>query len=361
MMARFDEILRDCTKLGTKIPTDQYLPIGNYPIIDQGQTEIAGYYNNKNGLFEDVPAIIFGDHTRAVKYVDKPCFLGADGVKLLCPVNKQANVKYLYYQLQNADIPNTGYNRHFKWVKELDFIIPNPEEQEKVVATLDQVTTLISLRKKQLAKLDELIKARFVEMIQDEPHSYIRLKDIVEADRIITYGLVKPGASVSGGIPIIKVKDFPNGTILHTDFLYADRNLESKYARSRVKTGDLLYSIRGTVGRTAFVPSTLEGANITQDTARLSVDRSRFHPQYVKYALNYSSVVCEIEKHIKGVAMRGISLSDLREIEIPVTSFNIQNQFGQFVEQTDKSKLSVQNSLDQLETLKKALMQKYFG
>ena len=79
-MASFDEVLKDCTKLGTKIPTSEYLESGKYPIIDQGQNDIAGYYDSDDGLFEDVPTIVFGDHTRVVKYVDKPCFLGADGV-----------------------------------------------------------------------------------------------------------------------------------------------------------------------------------------------------------------------------------------------------------------------------------------
>lgn len=163
-MASFDEVLKDCTKLGTKIPTSEYLESGKYPIIDQGQNDIAGYYDSDDGLFEDVPTIVFGDHTRVVKYVDKPCFLGADGVKLLCPLDKDINCKYLFYQLSCADIPNTGYNRHFKWVKALDFKIPSSDEQNHVVEVLDKVTELISLRKQQLAKLDELVKARFVEM-----------------------------------------------------------------------------------------------------------------------------------------------------------------------------------------------------
>lgn len=166
-MASFDEVLKDCTKLGTKIPTSEYLESGKYPIIDQGQNDIAGYYDSDDGLFEDVPTIVFGDHTRVVKYVDKPCFLGADGVKLLCPLDKDINCKYLFYQLSCADIPNTGYNRHFKWVKALDFKIPSSDEQNHVVEVLDKVTELISLRKQQLFKLDELVKARFVEMFGD--------------------------------------------------------------------------------------------------------------------------------------------------------------------------------------------------
>ena len=118
-MEAFNDIFEDCTSQGTKIPKDEYLSEGKNIIIDQGQNIVAGYTELEDGLFKNVPAIIFGDHTRIIKYVDKPFFLGADGVKLLKSKKKDANYKYLYYALKNAKIPDTGYNRHFKWLKEL--------------------------------------------------------------------------------------------------------------------------------------------------------------------------------------------------------------------------------------------------
>ena len=121
-MARFTDIFFDVTKEARKIPKEDYLPVGTYPIIDQGQKYIAGYTDESEGLFVDVPAIIFGDHTRIIKYVDSPCYLGADGVKLLRATVPNANYKYLYYALSHARIPDTGYNRHFKWLKEIEII-----------------------------------------------------------------------------------------------------------------------------------------------------------------------------------------------------------------------------------------------
>ena len=78
----FDEIFVDMTRFGTKIPTSEYNDIGKYIIVDQSQNQVAGYTDNEQGLFNDLPAIIFGDHTRVIKYVDKPFFLGADGTKI---------------------------------------------------------------------------------------------------------------------------------------------------------------------------------------------------------------------------------------------------------------------------------------
>lgn len=167
MIKSFDEVFEDVTKLGVKIKTDEYHPIGKYQIIDQGQEAVAGYSDLEDGVFENVPAIVFGDHTRIVKYVDQPFFLGADGVKVLRSRFKDANYRYLYYALKSVKIPNTGYNRHFKWLKEAKIYYPNSEEQSKIVLILDGISSVIEHRQRQLQKLDELVKARFVELFGD--------------------------------------------------------------------------------------------------------------------------------------------------------------------------------------------------
>ena len=109
-----------------------------------------------------MPAIVFGDHTRIVKYVDQPFFLGADGVKVLRSRFKDANYRYLYYALKSVKISNTGYNRHLKWLKEAKIYYPNSEEQSKIVSILDGISSVIEHRQQELQKLDELVKARFV-------------------------------------------------------------------------------------------------------------------------------------------------------------------------------------------------------
>lgn len=93
-----------------------YLPSGLHPIIDQGQQLIAGYSNDEDGMFTDVPAIVFGDHTRCIKYVEEPFFAGADGVKILKP-RLSDNARYWYYALNGLKLEDLGYSRHFKLLK----------------------------------------------------------------------------------------------------------------------------------------------------------------------------------------------------------------------------------------------------
>ena len=167
-MLNFNDIFVDDTKYGMKIPKEKYLSVGLYPVIDQSKEQIAGYTDESEGIYCDVPAIIFGDHTRIIKYIDVPFFLGADGTKLLkIKDNTAFNCKYLYYALSNAKIPNTGYNRHFKWLKELSFNIPSIEKQREIADLMDIIVNLENLRKKQLEKLELFVKSRFIEMFGD--------------------------------------------------------------------------------------------------------------------------------------------------------------------------------------------------
>ena len=365
-MASFDEVLKDCTKLGTKIPTSEYLESGKYPIIDQGQNDIAGYYDSDDGLFEDVPTIVFGDHTRVVKYVDKPCFLGADGVKLLCPLDKDINCKYLFYQLSCADIPNTGYNRHFKWVKALDFKIPSSDEQNHVVEVLDKVTELISLRKQQLFKLDELVKARFVEMFGDPVYNEMhwetkRLIDICRT--IVDCPHSTPHYTTKDtGYKCIRTSAVKKNKILWEEVeCISKQEYEERIKRKRPEKGDVIYTREGAILGIAAVIDRDYNVALGQRSMLLSPDIYKCTPCFLSMAMNFDSFLGKALGGVSGSASPHINVGDIKALEIIAPPSEIQNQFSTFVEQVDQQKQTVQQSLEKLELLKKALMQEYFG
>jgi len=163
-MLAFDDAIKDVTKVATKIKKEDYLPHGKYQIIDQGKEYSSGYTNNSNGLYSDVPAIVFGDHTRILKYIDKPLFLGADGVKLLKTRSNDLNTKFAYYYLLSCHVIDTGYNRHFKWLREFKIPLPTISAQQKIVDVFDYASALIEKRKAQIERLDLLIKSKFIEL-----------------------------------------------------------------------------------------------------------------------------------------------------------------------------------------------------
>lgn len=162
----FSDIFIDDTKNVKRINSDEYLTKGNISVIDQGKELIAGYISDDvdNICFDT--RIIFGDHTRIFKYIDFPFVCGADGTKILKIIDpSKIDYKYMYYYLLSSNIPNTGYNRHFKWVKELKFKPENIEKQKIIAKKLDKVNDLINCKKKEIEKCNNLIKSQFVKEV----------------------------------------------------------------------------------------------------------------------------------------------------------------------------------------------------
>ena len=167
------------------------------------------------------------------------------------------------------------------------------------------------------------------------------LNDLIKTGRPITYGILKPGTGFQGGIPVVKVKDMQNGIIDESDLLLTSPEIDTQYQRSKLCKGDLLISIRGSVGRMAIVPESLEGANITQDTARLTIDES-YNSVYVRGVLESAPLQIEMERNIRGVAVKGINIGFLRELQIPICDRGLQDRLARVYEQTDKSKFTFQ-------------------
>ncbi len=359
-MAVFTDVFEDVTKKGRKISTSDYHDSGLHPIIDQGQSAIAGYSDEEDGLFMEVPAIIFGDHTRVLKYVDTPCFLGADGVKLLKAKIVNPNYKYLYYVLSNANIPNTGYNRHFKWLKEVNIPLPNADEQKKIVDTLDKISELISLRKEQLAKLDQLVKARFVEMFGDPvSNSYdlpeATLPDLGKFGRGVSKHRPRNDIRLLGGkYPLIQTGDVANAGLYITSYSNTYSELGLKQSKMWDK-GTLCITIAANIAKTAILafdacfPDSIVGFAANERTNNF----------FIHFWFSFFQAI--LESQAPESAQKNINLKILSELKVIVPPKKKQDEFASFVEITVKSKLTIQQSLDKLETLKKSLMQEYFG
>jgi type I restriction enzyme S subunit len=145
----FDYIFNRIPSKKYQIKSDEYLTKGKYPVVDQGKSKIIAYSNNKNKLFTNGDIIIFGDHTRILKYIDFNFIVGADGTQLI-KTKKTFNTKFFYYQTLKSKIPNTGYNRHFKFIKDMLFTIPTPKEQQKIANTLSTLDNLIEAQNQQI-------------------------------------------------------------------------------------------------------------------------------------------------------------------------------------------------------------------
>lgn len=337
----FEAIVLDASGGNNKVQKNEYLPTGTYPIVDQGQELVGGYSDDETNLVSGAgPWVVFGDHTRAVKFLDAPFCMGADGVKVLLPRDtKKLDARFLYWFLVAHPVPSAGYSRHYKFLKRLHVPLPPLDEQRRIAAILDKADALRQKRKRALALLDSLTQSIFLEMFGDpiqNPNGFatVPLEQIISPRRPITYGILMPGADLPDGVPYVRVVDIQRGKVLVDQLRRTSAEIDNDYKRSRLKRGDLLISIRGHVGRMATVPHDAEGANITQDTARLAIDGA--NAQFVMAALTADAAQHWMFQRTKGAAVRGINLGDLRKFPMPLPPRAEQEKFAKMARAIEK-------------------------
>ena len=142
----FEEVFKRLNAKAHHIQTSEYSTHGLHPVIDQGQAPIVAFSDRTDKLFECLTGgvIVFGDHTRIVKFINMNFLIGADGTQLLAMQRHHAVTKFFFYQLLTKDIPNTGYNRHFKFLQDLTFEVPTSAEQKAIASVLSDMDAEIA-------------------------------------------------------------------------------------------------------------------------------------------------------------------------------------------------------------------------
>lgn len=151
----------------TKIKNSEVKDFGDVPVVDQSQLPVAGYVSNlnENEIIKDIPVVVFGDHTKVVKFIDFKFVQGADGIKILRVKDKQiVGEKYLYFSMINMEMPDRGYSRHWSLIKEMEIPLPPLEIQDQIVAELEAEQELINANKKLIDIYTQKIKTKLAEI-----------------------------------------------------------------------------------------------------------------------------------------------------------------------------------------------------
>lgn len=252
----------------------------------------------------------------------------------------------------------------------LPFYLPPYEKQCEIAEVLDKVTSLISLRKQQLAKLDELVKARFVEMFGDpinNPMKWIisKIEDITAQEKNALkagpFGsALKKEFYVRSGYKIYGQEQVICGDASFGDY-YIDEEKYKELKNCAVQAGDILISLVGTYGKTLIMPDNYEAGIINPRLMKITLDKNKVTPIYFKYYFESNALKASMDANTHGGTMGILNLGIIRQMKIQVPPLSLQNQFAAFVERVDQQKQTVQQSLERLELMKKALMQEYFG
>jgi type I restriction enzyme S subunit len=287
-----------------QISAKDIAPTGLFPVVDQGQQFVSGYCDDADRVIDfDLPLIIFGDHTRCLKYVDFPFILGADGTKVILPDKKIYDPKFYYYALVALELPSRGYNRHFKSLVERSIPLPSLPEQKKIAHILSTVQRAIEEQERIIQTTTELKKALmhklFTEGLRGEPQKLTEIGLVPESWEVAKIGdlaKVQSGGTPtrdvpenwSGGtIPWVKTGEINYCVIKDTEEKITSVGLSNSAARL-FPAGTLLMAMYGqgiTRGRVALLA--IEAATNQACASITPTDKQKLSSVFLYYYFQY--------------------------------------------------------------------------
>ena len=254
-----------------------------------------------------------------------------------------------------------------KTLSETEIPLPPIDEQHKIAAVLDKVSDLIAKRQQQLDKLDEMIKARFMEIFGDSETNTKNWR-VLPMSKICSVGSSKriyQSEQSSSGVPFWRISDLTSlittGTVTPELYIPEERYKELKTQGQVPAPGDILITSRGTLGQCYIVK--VNDRFYFQDgmISWLSGYMDGVTPLYISYLFTMPGFRKQIDSMQAGSTVAYLSITMIKKLKVMLPDIESQQQFASFVSKTEKTKITISRSLEKLETLKKALMQEYFG
>ena len=366
-------IKNDKSKKG--IPVTRIETISN-GIIDINKTGYANIFDDKYIDYYLRQDDILMSHINSLKHLGKVGYCYYDmkiihGMNLLNIRVNPNNVypKYLYYYFKSNNfkiklnkISKQSVNQSSFSISDLKKIridIIDLKKQKLIASKLDKVVEVISIRKKQIEELNNLIKSQFVEMFENNKFEN---KDLGDVAIKITDGSHNPPKGVDERTEYVMLssQNIIEDKINYNNARYLSRkDFERENKRTYLEKGDVLLTIVGTIGRTAVIDNE---KNITlQRSVAVIKPIEKIKSEYLVASLKTDSAKNQLNKRSKGVAQKGIYLNDLKKIFISVPPITLQNEFSEIVKQIDKQKFEIEKSLKETQELYESLMEKYFG
>ena len=326
-----------------KLPKKEYLEHGRYPVVSQEAALISGYHNDPNHLFNvDEPVVIFGDHTQVLKYIDFSFVVGADGVKILKPI-EEIDPKYLYYTLLMLMPKGSGYARHYRLLKELNICYPSLAEQQRIVAKLDEafaeIDTVVEIENKKSSALD-LLERNFLEQVFSTSHPVIKVGDLGE----VKSGGTPKSTNASywnGDIPWYSSGELNNLFTSPSEKFITVDGLNNSNAKLFPK-GSLLVGMYDT----AAMKMSILQEEATFNQAIVGIPPNQFaSAEYLFYAMKFLKPTILLER--RGVRQQNLSLAKIKEIEIPLPTRDVQHKIVERLRELGRQQSSYHHSLIQ--------------
>ncbi len=367
----FDNFFKTISAKKYQIQKKDYLQKSIYPVIDQGQKFIIAYSNQSEKVLKNSKGlIIFGDHTRIIKFIDFDFIVGADGTQILDTKNN-IDIKFAYYALLFKEIVSLGYSRHFKIIKEFNYLVPPLEEQKKIADILSTVDKKIAFVEENINATEELKKG-LMQKLLTEGIGHTEFKDselgkIPKSWRIVNLEEVC-SKIVGGGTPSKNESTYwENGTIpwvTPSEFTKSKSKFisttENKITEDGLKNsssillevGTVIMSSRATIGECKI--NTIE---ITTNQGFISFKcNDSLYNLYLLFLLIFNKN--NILKISSGSTFLEVSRTSMKNFNIHFPPFEEQKQIAEILSTIDEKLEVLRDKKEHFEELKKGLMQK---
>lgn len=354
----------------SKTKQKEYLSSGTLPIIDQGKFLIGGYSNDVDNELEcELPVIVFGDHTKCVKYINFPFVPGADGIKVLKP-KEGIYPKYLFYYTQYLTyrIEDKGYARHYQYIEKEDVLLPPLPEQERIVSRieglfseLDNAVETLNATKKQLDVYRQaVLKDAFRNCQSWERHTFADLMETVRNG----YGK-KP--SDKGNYKILKISAV---RALHLDFEEHRYNEFQLSDDDSISENDILFTryngSRELVGVCTVVPKLHEKIGYPDKIIKCTpILRSAIHSKYLSFYMSQGDAKKYLRSKIKTTSgQNGIAGSDIKNTIVYVPDLAVQKKIVEGIESClsvcESIEKTVDSALSQASAMRQSILKQAF-
>lgn len=346
------------------IPTSDLLNEG-YPVY--GANGIIGYYNEYNHEHPVVTVTCRGATCGSINITVPKAYVTGNAM-CLDDLKNDIEIEYLYYCLKHYDFKNviSGSAQPQITRQGMDKIyimLCSREEQRDIVNKLKKTEKVIKLRKQELQLLDDLVKARFVEMFGDpvsNPYGYdkVALSDLADI-KIGPFGsLLHKEDYIVGGHPLLNPSHIVDGRISPDNKLTISDEKYKELSAYQLKTGDVVMGRRGEMGRCAVVS---EEGFLCGTGSILIRTKGDVTADYIQKTISFPSFKKTIEDMAVGQTMPNLNVPIVSSFEIIKPPIEVQDRYYALVEQVDKSKVEIQKALNKTQMLFDSLMQEYFG
>lgn len=270
--------------------------------------------------------------------------------------------RFVEYANQEA----TGsMNPRLLWgaMQRYEFGLPPLDEQQRIADLLWTVERQ-RLAVEEISTAVKLVRSAWLHSLfarAETTAGFVELNSMIDDMRPICYGVLKPGPEYGDGRLIVDVKDYPSGQIQLQTVRRCDPEIEAEFKRSRLRTGDVLLSIRGTIGRVAVVPEQLDGHNISRDSARISGDPTKVLPGFLRLILESPDVQEEIRRTTTGLAVKGINVARIRTLAVPNWTIGRQQEAVNAHDLIEVALDAATAELSSLALLRTSLLSNLFG